>query len=253
MKIQIEHKGKTLTADLSQPIDISIPVGDVRCFYSTEFKATPYVSGEFIGSVNKGAPVNFYDVQMNPHGNGTHTECLGHITKKQEFVTDQLKNFHFLASLVSVEFTILENGDKVVGLEALQRGLGSDPNEAVILRTLPNLEDKLGKDYSGTNPPYLTLDVMKWLVEKGVRHLLLDLPSVDREEDDGVLAAHHVFWNVKDGEAVDDSRADCTVTEMIYVPNDVEDGDYLLNIQIPSLKLDAAPSKPVIYKIENGK
>ncbi len=253
MKIQIEHKGKTLTADLSQPIDISISVGDVRCFYSTEFKATPYVSGEFIGSVNKGAPVNFYDVQMNPHGNGTHTECLGHITKKQEFVTDQLKNFHFLASLVSVEFTILENGDKVVGLEALQRGLGSDPNEAVILRTLPNLEDKLGKDYSGTNPPYLTLDVMKWLVEKGVRHLLLDLPSVDREEDDGVLAAHHVFWNVKDGEAVDDSRADCTVTEMIYVPNDVEDGDYLLNIQIPSLKLDAAPSKPVIYKIENGK
>ena len=253
MKIQLKHNGKTLLADLSQPIDISIPVGDVRCFYSTEFKATPYVSGEFIGSVNKGAPVNFYDVQMNPHGNGTHTECLGHITKKQEFVTDQLKNFHFLASLVSIELIKLENGDEVVDLSALQRSLGSDPNEAVILRTLPNLEDKLGKDYSGTNPPYLTLDVMKWLVEKGVRHLLLDLPSVDREEDDGVLAAHHVFWNVKDGAAVDDSRADCTVTEMIYVPSDVADGDYLLNIQIPSLKLDAAPSKPVIYKIENGK
>ncbi len=252
MRITLKHRGKTFKADLSQPIDISIPVGDVRCFYSTEFKATPYVSGDFVGSVNKGAPVNFYDVQMNPHGNGTHTECLGHITKKQEFVTDQLKNFHFMASLVSVDLTKLENGDEVVGLEALQRGLSSEPNEAVILRTLPNLEEKLGKDYSGSNPPYLAIDVMKWLVERGVRHLLLDLPSVDREEDDGVLATHHVFWNVENGKAVDDSRADCTITEMIYVPNNVADGEYLLNIQIPSLKLDAAPSKPVIYKIEDG-
>jgi len=252
VKIQLNHKGKTLHADLSQPIDISIPVGDVRCFYSTEFKATPYVSGEFIGSVNKGAPVNFYDVLMNPHGNGTHTECLGHITKKQEFVTDHLKEFHFIASLVSVELTKLENGDQVVGLEALQHGFNSEPNQAVILRTLPNGSDKLTKDYSGTNPPYLTVDVMEWLVEKGVRHLLLDLPSVDREVDDGILATHHLFWNVKNGTAVDDSRADCTVTEMVFVPNKFKDGTYLLNIQIPSLKLDAAPSKPVIYKVEDG-
>lgn len=252
MKINFRHNQKVVQADLNQPIDISIPVGDVRCFYSTEFKASPYTSGEFVGSVNKGAPVNFYDVEMNPHGNGTHTECLGHITENQEFISDKLKTFHFVAELASVELTKLENGDLVVDLPALQRVTSPNLSEAIIIRTLPNGEDKRTKDYSGTNPPYLTTDVMKWLVENGVRHLLLDLPSVDREEDDGILAAHHIFWNVEGKHAIDESRADCTVTEMVFVPNEVEDGIYLLNIQIPTLKLDAAPSKPVIFKLTDG-
>jgi len=103
MKISFTHNQKIVKADLNQPIDISISAGDVKCFYSTDFRATPYNAEGFIGSVKQGAPVNFYDIQMNPHGNGTHTECLGHITENQEFVTDKLKTFHFVAKLVSVE------------------------------------------------------------------------------------------------------------------------------------------------------
>lgn len=252
MKIIVTHNGQEYQCDLSQPMDLSIPVGQVRCFYSTEFEAKPYQSGDFIGSVNKGAPVNFYDVQMNPHGNGTHTECLGHITKKQEKVSEEMTTFHFLAQVVSLPLAKLENGDKVLNVENLKKACPENLPEAIILRTLPNLSAKLHMDYSGTNPPYLTSEAMQFLVDQGVRHLLIDLPSVDREEDDGILASHHIFWKVRDAAAMDDSRRDCTITEMIFVSDDIEDDLYLLNLQVPNLPLDAAPSKPVIYKLKKA-
>jgi hypothetical protein len=34
-----------------------------------------------------------------------------------------------------------------------------------------------------------------------------------------------------------DARLDATITEMIYVPDNVPDGSYLLNLQIASLKM----------------
>ena len=86
---------------------------------------------------------------------------------------------------------------------------------------------------------------MHWIVEQEIRHLLLDLPSVDREEDDGLLLAHKAFWQYPAT-----IRQNCTITEMIYVDNAVKDGVYLLNIQIASFELDVSPSKPVIYFLE---
>ncbi len=38
-------------------------------------------------------------------------------------------------------------------------------------------------------------------------------------------------------------------TELIFVRDEVEDGSYLLNLQIASFENDASPSKPVLYKI----
>ena len=56
---------------------------------------------------------------------------------------------------------------------------------------------------------------------KEIKHLLIDLPSVDKEKDDGLLLAHHAFWNT-----LGELRLDATITEFIYVPNYVEDGTY---------------------------
>ncbi len=249
MKANIQIEGHTYYFDLSQPMDISIPIGQVTCFYSTPFKATPYTSGDFVGAVKEGAPVNFFNVQMNPHGNGTHTECLGHITKKQESIHDKLTQFHFVAQVVSVNLKEKENGDRVITKQQLETASPATLPDALILRTLPNKAEKLHADYSGTNPPYLETEAMAFLVEQGVKHLLLDLPSVDREEDEGILAAHHIFWNVDGNQASGESRSDCTITEMIYVSDEIKDGLYLLNIQIPSMQLDAAPSKPVLYTL----
>jgi arylformamidase len=75
--------------------------------------------------------------------------------------------------------------------------------------------------------------------------LLIDLPSVDKEKDDGQLLAHKAFWDVNGN-----IRTEATITEFIYVPNKVLDGSYILNLQIAPFENDATPSKPVLYKID---
>lgn len=253
MKITTIYNDINYEVDLHEPIDISIPIGQVRCFYSTNFEKTPYKNGNFIGSVKHGAPVNFFDIKLNPHGNGTHTECLGHITLKQESINSQLKNFHFISRLISVNPEKKKNGDRFISKKSLSQLKNQDWPEALIIRTKPNIQSKLTKDYSGTNPPYIDPKAMEFIVQKGIKHLLLDLPSVDKEVDGGKLKAHHLFWNVQNYKAKTKSRSDATITEMIYVPSTIKDGLFLLNIQIPSLNLDAAPSKPVIYSLKQIK
>ena len=93
-------------------------------------------------------------------------------------------------------------------------------------------------------------DAAIFIRESGIQHLLIDLPSVDREEDEGKLLAHKAFWNVKDVNTLnEDARLNCTITELIYVDNAILDGSYILNLQIASFENDASPSKPVLYKI----
>ena len=249
MIIQVRHQERYFICDLSKPLDISIPLGQVKCFYAPDVTAEPFQSGDFIGSVSAGAPVNFYNVSFNPHGNGTHTETLGHITAKQESINQCLRQYHFIAQLISVQLSSTENKDQIISVEELQANCSIELPDALIIRTLPNTDSKLKKDYSGTNPPYLSKEAMEFIVSKKVKHLLLDLPSVDREEDDGALENHRAFWNVKNQKASTDSRAEHTITELIYVPEEILDGLYLLNIQVPSIELDAVPSKPVLYEL----
>ena len=40
---------------------------------------------------------------------------------------------------------------------------------------------------------------MEYIVELGINHLLVDLPSIDRIYDEGKLANHRIFWNVEPG------------------------------------------------------
>jgi len=71
------------------------------------------------------------------------------------------------------------------------------------------------------------------------------LPSVDKEKDNGALAAHKGFWNFN-GEL----RNEATITEFIFVDNAIEDGSYFLNLQVAPFENDASPSRPVLYKIQ---
>ena len=75
-------------------------------------------------------------------------------------------------------------------------------------------------------------------------HLLIDMPSIDRESDEGKLEAHHAFWNYPAN-----TQLHKTITEFIYVPNEINDGTYILNLQIAPFENDASPSKPVLYKV----
>ena len=245
----------TFQIDLSSPIDISIPLSNTDenpiAWYIEKPAIEPVVFGDWIGSVKKGASTNFNNVFFNPHGHGTHTECLGHITREFYSINECLKQFFFTSELISIEPERIGE-DLVITLKSISTALDVTKGlEALIIRTLPNSANKKHKNYSKTNPAYLEEAAATFIREMGIQHLLIDLPSVDREEDEGKLLAHKAFWNVKDVNNLNsDARLNCTITEMIFVNDAVKDGSYILNLQIASFENDASPSKPILFKIE---
>jgi kynurenine formamidase len=204
----------------------------------------PVISENWIGDVNKGGSVNFRTVTFNPHGNGTHTECVGHISKEFYTINQGLKRFMFVAELVTV-LPEQRGSDFVISRKQLEMVLADVGKfEALVIRTLSNSSVKLVTNYSNTNPPYIEKEAIDLMNELGVEHLLIDLPSVDREQDEGKLLAHHAFWNYPAQPALHK-----TITEMIYVPNEIFDGTFILNLQIAPFENDASPSKPVLYQV----
>ena len=254
MRATIHHHGKTFEVDLSKPIDISIPLTDSDknpiAWYIDKPVIEPVRFGEWVGKVSEGkSSTNFNNILFNPHGHGTHTECLGHITHDFYSINQSLKQFFFEAELISIA-PESQIEDWVITKNQIERSLQGTSPEAIVIRTLPNNDHKRHQNYSNTNPPYLEEAAAQFLQDIGVQHLLIDLPSVDKEHDEGQLAAHKAFWNVRNViELNTDARMDATITEMIFVPDEIDDGSYLLNLQIASFENDASPSKPVLYKI----
>nr|WP_294778273.1 cyclase family protein [uncultured Flavobacterium sp.] len=251
MKALINNK---FEIDLSKPIDISLPLSNTDAnpiaWYIEKPEIKPVKFGDWVGKVSEGSSTNFNNIFFNPHGHGTHTECLGHITKEFYSINQCLKQFFFSAELISIEPKMV-GLDLIITKEQIQTALNGKSAEAIVIRTLPNETDKKHKNYSHTNPPYLAEDAAIFIRESGIQHLLIDLPSVDREEDEGRLLAHKAFWNVKNVNNLNsDARMHCTITEMIFVNDEVKDGSYILNLQMASFENDASPSKPILYSLE---
>ena len=94
--------------DLSKPIDISIPLTNTDenpiAWYIEKPVIEPVVFGDWIGKVSEGkSSTNFNNIFFNPHGHGTHTECLGHITNDFYSINQSLKQFFFFAKLITIE------------------------------------------------------------------------------------------------------------------------------------------------------
>lgn len=236
-----------VSVDLSKPLDISIPLQanakNPLAWHMKKPEIQAVRQGDWVGAVAEGGSVNFNNIQFNPHAHGTHTECVGHISKDVQSVNKALKNYFLKAELISVA---PENHgeDQIISAKQLIDILGTKKPDALVIRTLPNLPAKKSRKYTGTNWPYLDKQAAVFIREIGVEHLLIDTPSVDKEEDGGALLAHKAFWNYPDR-----IREEATITEFIYVPNRVKDGSYILNLQTAPFENDATPSRPVLYKI----
>jgi arylformamidase len=244
--------------------DLSIPLrfnGPQPNAYGVEPAISePVRAGELVGDTRLGGSVNFERYTFIPHCNGTHTECVGHITDERIAVRDCLQDVLIPAVLISVE-PIAEaalNGDLVISRESIAAALELHnvnlDGSALIVRTLPNDPRKLYRVYGTEDPgavpvpPYFTADAMHLIVESGVKHLLTDLPSIDRIFDEGRLENHRIFWNVEAGSRAisEKSRVNSTITELIYVPEEIPDETYTLNLQIAPFQTDAAPSRPIL-------
>lgn len=250
MIMNFAYAGKVHYFDTDKPVDISLPLRagkeNPNCYYAEPVLYETISAGDFIGSVAQGGSCNYQRVSFTPHGNGTHTECYGHISAEAEATVFRcLTTFCFFAQVVTCLPQRVGAGkevDEIITLASLQPHI-TLPTQALLIRT-PNEAGKRTKQYSSTNPPYLEEAVGKFLAENDIKHLLVDLPSVDRESDGGKLLTHHAFWQYPA-----QTRRDCTITELIYIPDEVPDGFYMLHLQVPSFELDAVPSKPVLYAL----
>ena len=264
MKALLDIEGKKIQVDFSKGKDISIPLffnGEQPNTYGVD-KATakPYQDGQFIGDTRKGGPCNFETYSFTPHCNGTHTECIGHITDERIDILSSLNEEMIPTTLISITpkstnenyIPCLNNDDDLVitkeDLELQLKDVNPGFLKGVVIRTLPNSESKKNKDYMKVDPAFFSIEAMEYLVDLGVKHLLVDTPSVDRLFDDGHLSAHNIFWETK-GKELNPNSQNKTITEMIFAADSLKDGVYLLNLQIPAFVSDAAPSRPVLYKI----
>jgi arylformamidase len=286
-----------LTNPISLAIDLDFSHAQPRHFGAPPATSRPFAVPGFSGSVAHGASCNCQTLTLIPHCNGTHTECVGHLTREPVdahrvaplgFVPALLVSVEPVDAKASQDSTdpIPQPGDKLITRQALERSwsaaavaavpephAGTDLRSqrapelataasapraptpfaprALVIRTLPNSATKQHQDYSDSTPPYLTREAVNLLVERGIEHLVVDLPSIDRSHDEGRLTAHRIFFGLPSGSTAlaQANRARATVTELAYIPDTVSDCAYLLELQVPALGGDAVPSRPLLYRL----
>lgn len=274
VKLLLSVKNRRFFVDTFHPHDISIPwrfEGEAPTSFGAAVpKVVTYEAGGFIGDTRRGGSCNVKTITFTPHTNGTHTESVQHIVNDFIPVGDALQDSLVPATLITVTperksatrdsyDPKFADDDSLVTRKILEEAISktdSDFLDALIIRSLPNDASKMSRDYDGSAmPPYLSIEAMEWLNEKSVKHLLVDFPSVDRLDDDGAMVIHRLFWGIPRGsrDAKASSLLEKTITEFIFVPDDVKDGPYLLNLQIPHFETDAAPSRPLLYSLSEVK
>jgi kynurenine formamidase len=246
----VEIAGRRWQVD-TQGHDISIPLAfdapQPTFFGAPPAAAAVVAAGSFVGDVRRGGSCNCSTHTLTPHCNGTHTECIGHVTAERLSVRDHSGEHFSPALLISV------GSVPVITRAALVAAVA--PHElahyrALVLRTLPNTRDKVERNYDRAPAPHFDAEAMHWIVSKGVTTLVVDLPSLDRH-DDSALTTHRIFWGLPAGatSATQATRPTATVTELAFIDDSIVDGQYLLNLQVAPFVADAAPSRPILLPL----
>lgn len=255
MKASLPVEGREWRIDLDRPIDLSIPIAfdgpALRHFGAPAPRSMPFETGEFPGSVAGGASCNCRTITLTPHCNGTHTECVAHLTLEPLDAWRIVPAAPVPALVVSVA-PVPAGEDLVVTRAALESawsaGVMALPPIALILRTA--VRDARG---ARAEPPWVAADAVEFVVGRGIMHLVIDQPSLDRTHDAGRLAAHRAFFGLPAGSRrlADATRPRATVTEYASVPDALPDGPCALAWQVPAIAGDAVPSRPLAYRYES--
>jgi len=265
-RVELQVEGRRFQTDVDDPTSLAVPLefsGDQsRAFGLPAATSEPISFGSTPCNTEKGGDFNAQSLSLVPHGNGTHTETVGHLIDREVPVGKRLAETLMPCTVVTAEPVPLEEVDESYPNR-------SEPDDRVITRgetevrmaeieTPPGFSRSLvlrthaeptpvHRDYSDTNPPYPTTELVDWLVDCGVEHLLIDLPSLDREYEGGHLANHRRFWGLAADAREQQPPSPRTITEFTRIPGEVTDGFYFLDIELPDLRTDAAPSRPLLY------
>jgi hypothetical protein len=262
--------GVTLLSDLAAGASLARPLEfhgpQLRCFGAAAAQSVPLVVGGFSGRVAQGASCNASVLTLAPHANGTHTEAVGHLTIERVDAWRIIPQRLLVAVLLSVQpQRAADSGESSVPTPAaadllitaaaiarawpapLAARLGA---RAAVIRTLPNEPHRFGDE--GEPPaPFLSREAVLALIERGIEHLVLDVPSADRASDAGALTAHRLFFGLppQSTQLAASARPECTLTELAFIADAIADGWYLLSLQAPAIAGDAVPSRPVLYPL----
>jgi kynurenine formamidase len=236
---------------LALPLDFSRP--HPRHFGAPLASSEAFRVGSFEGEVARGASCNCQRLVLIPHCNGTHTESASHLTIEQRPLHEFLPAAPLPALLLTVRAVDALSsgedslpapmaGDRLITRAALLAAWNAHPETrpvALLVRT--------GTDWRDEAPPYLSRQFMSELVDRGIGHLVTDLPSVDRLADEGRLTAHRIFFGLPVGSTKlrEATRATSTITELAAFPEALRDGPCALQIQVPAWSGDAVPSRPL--------
>ena len=267
MIVSIQHREKTYTLDTSSFFDLSIPYhfnGPQPNFYDAKpGSLSPFKTNDISYFVKDGAGCNVPEINMNIHCTGTHTECVGHLTNQSSSVSEYIQDLFFPTILLTIQpipfssckdsyHVNVDGSEKVINRGSLEKMLKKFHNycpSSLVIRTLPNPIEKQFYKYMEHVPPFFTNDAIEFLFSENINHLIVDLPSLDRIKDGGIVGNHRIFWgDGKDPRGDVDLNSNRTISELAYIPDMIKDGFYFLEIQLPHFQCDAAPSRPILIK-----
>jgi arylformamidase len=258
-----------IRVDLAAGQSLALPQGfdgaQPRWFNTPPAHATPVALPGFSGAVATGASCNCQTLHLTPHCDGTHTECAGHLTRAPLHVIDVAPQELLPALLLSVQPEAAAHSgetsepaprasDSLITRRALAAAWpGDEPFAplALVIRTLPNSAGQAGRYRAREPAAYLSREAAEFIVARGILHLVLDVPSADRADDGGRLCAHRIFFGLPPGSTAlrDVQRPEATITELAYAEDTAPDGHCLLMLQLPALRGDAVPSRPLLYRL----
>jgi kynurenine formamidase len=279
IKMSIEMDNAIYQVDIAKPWSLAIPIHFNQAdkqpnhFAAKAALSSPMKIGNFIGDTKQGGSCNVNELSLNPHCNGTHTESIAHIcdfsrnkdTDGSGSTIAQLDLPPLMPCVVismkpelakKCADTYTPNygeNDQVISLSALKNKLKKYNDEqltTVVIRTLPNKTNKCRQLYNNENQPaFFSREAILYLNERNVEHLVVDVPSIDRLHDNGLMTCHHLFWQVTEGthQVSENSLPNKTITEMAFIPDEIVDDFYFITIQTPAFHNDAAPSRPVLF------
>jgi kynurenine formamidase len=254
--MSLPRKSVPLAVDFDAATSLALPLdfdqAQPQHFGAPPATSQPFRSGTFAGEVARGASCNCRRITLVPHCNGTHTESASHLTVQQRPLYEIVPAGPIPAILLTVppahhsasaeaSDPAPQGADRLItrgGLLAAWRNAGNPPR-ALLLRT--------GTRWDEREPPYLSSQLVDELVARGIEHLVTDLPSIDRLEDDGRLTAHRIFFGLpqRSSDLAQASRGQCTITELARFPASLQDGPCAVQLQIPAFGGDAVPSRPL--------
>jgi len=290
LKISIELQNTRYQINMAKSWSIAIavnfnqPTKQPNHFSANAALASPMQADDFIGETKQGGSCNVNELTINPHCNGTHTESIAHICdfsvsspafdktdNKTETIVQTIAQLNIPALMpcavisITPELAILSGEnyspdfyehDLIISRSALKQTLACYDDEqlqALVIRSLPNSTSKRQQAYNnGNQPAFFSREAILYLNKRGVEHIVVDVPSIDRLHDDGLMTCHHLFWQVNEGshQVTQQCLVNKTITEMAFIEDEICDGFYLINIQTPAFHNDAAPSRPLLFAAE---